>query len=202
MVTVYAARSVAEAMISGVTRMHARVNGVTPAGQSYRALDAELMNWVQATASYGFLQAYHRFVAPLNAEERDRFYREALPAARLYGAPGAPGSEGEQRALFEHMYPRMEDHAIVREFLDIMQRTPTLPGPLRLLTLPCLRAAIDILPAQVKEILDLRHLQPLPAWQRKALGGVGRLADRVPLRSGPAAQSCLRLGLPADYLYR
>jgi hypothetical protein len=29
-----------------------------------------------------------------------------------------------------------------------------------------------------------------------------RLSERIILRSSPAVQSCLRLGLPADYLYR
>ncbi len=31
---------------------------------------------------------------------------------------------------------------------------------------------------------------------------LGSLSDTVMLRSGPAVQSCLRLGLPADQLYR
>jgi uncharacterized protein (DUF2236 family) len=51
MVTVYGARSVAEEMIKGITRMHARVRGETLEGRRYRALEPELMNWVQVTAS-------------------------------------------------------------------------------------------------------------------------------------------------------
>ncbi len=101
MVTVYGARSVAEEMIKGITRMHARVRGETPDGRSYRALEPELMNWVQVTASYGFLQGYHRFVAPLSVADRDRFYAEAQTGARLYGAPGAPINEAEQETLFD-----------------------------------------------------------------------------------------------------
>jgi len=31
---------------------------------------------------------------------------------------------------------------------------------------------------------------------------MARRADRLILRSGPAAASCRRLGLPDDYLYR
>ena len=30
---------------------------------------------------------------------------------------------------------------------------------------------------------------------------VGALSDKIIVRSSPAVQSCLRLGLPADYLY-
>ncbi|MDP3491534.1 MAG: oxygenase MpaB family protein [Hyphomonadaceae bacterium] len=67
MVTVYGARSVAERMIAGVGRMHGQVSGVTPAGHAYRASDPELLDWVQATASFGFLRAYHTFVRPPGA---------------------------------------------------------------------------------------------------------------------------------------
>jgi len=202
MVTVYAARSVSERMIAAVTRMHERVGGSTPDGRAYRALDPELMNWVQATASFGFLQAYHHFVAPLSAEDRDRFYREALPAARLYGAPGAPSSESEQRALFERMYPQLEDHPVVGEFLDIMQSNRVLPWPLHSLAVPALRGAIDILPGEVQAVLDLGHLRPLPSWQRAMLKYIGRATDRIPVRSAAPAQACKRMGLPANYLYR
>jgi uncharacterized protein (DUF2236 family) len=59
MVTIYGARSKAEAMIARVRRMHDRVAGSTPAGEAYRANDPELLNWVQGTAAYGFLQAYN-----------------------------------------------------------------------------------------------------------------------------------------------
>ena len=56
MVTIYAARGNAEAMIARVRRMHDRVAGSTPAGKAYRANDPELLNWVQGTAAYGFLR--------------------------------------------------------------------------------------------------------------------------------------------------
>ena len=92
--------------------MHARVRGETPDGRSYRALEPELMNWVQATASFGFLQAYHRFVAPLSAADRNRLYAEAQASARLYGAPGAPADEAQQQALFENTARAMGDARI------------------------------------------------------------------------------------------
>jgi uncharacterized protein (DUF2236 family) len=60
-----------------VRRMHDSVAGSTPAGKAYHANDPELLNWVQDTAAYGFLQAYHAYVRPLSALERDRYYAEA-----------------------------------------------------------------------------------------------------------------------------
>src|SRR3982074_509481 len=65
MVTVYGARSVAVPMIAGGVRMHAKVTGHTSAGVPYSAGDVHLLTWVQATASFGFAEAYSRYVDPL-----------------------------------------------------------------------------------------------------------------------------------------
>src|SRR3954468_20256052 len=62
MVTIYGARSKAEAMIARVRRIHDVVAGTTPSGEAYHANDPELLNWVHATAAHGFLQAYHAYV--------------------------------------------------------------------------------------------------------------------------------------------
>lgn len=200
MVTVYGARSRAERMIAGVGRMHERVAGVTSDGTPYRALDPELMDWVQATASFGFMEAYHAFVRPLDKAERDAFYAEAVPAARLYGAPGAPMSEAARKALFEAMRPKLERSDIVFEFLDIMRRTPALPGPLRPLQAMMIRAAVDILPQWARDLLGLRS--ELKGWERWLLAKAGAAADRMAIASAPPAQASVRMGLPADYLYR
>jgi uncharacterized protein (DUF2236 family) len=202
MVTVYGARSVAEQMIRGITRMHSRVSGVTPDGRAYTALEPELMDWVQVTASFGFLQGYHQFVTPLSAADRDRFYSEAAPSAQLYGAPGTPANEAQQQALFAKMLPQLEPSAIVFEFLDIMQRTRSLPRLLQPLQSLYLRAAVSLLPQVVRERLQLDRDYRLSTWQRTLVRASGALADRIVLRAAPPAQACTRLGLPADYLYK
>ena len=86
MVTVYGARSIAEPMIAAVVRKHANVVGMTPAGAAYSATDPRLLRWVQATAVFGFAEAYSRYVDTLDPVEFDAVYREGAPAARLYGA--------------------------------------------------------------------------------------------------------------------
>jgi uncharacterized protein (DUF2236 family) len=83
MITIYSARGTAKAMIASVRQMHDSVAGSTPAGKVYRANDPELLNWVQSTAAYGFLQAYHSYVRPLSDSERDRYYAEGTLAASL-----------------------------------------------------------------------------------------------------------------------
>lgn len=202
MVTVYGARSVAERMIGGVTRMHGKVRGVTPGGAAYEALDPELMDWVHATAAYGFLEAFHAFVRPMSSADKDRFYAEGAPAARLYGAVTAPTSKAELEALFEATRPKLEPSPIIFEFLDIMRRTPALPGALIPLQPMMIRAAIDTLPPWTRELLGLGAAFDLKPWERWLIRRAGAAAERVALTSAPPAQACVRLGLPADYLYR
>lgn len=202
MVTVYGARSAAETMIAGVNRRHARVTGATPSGEPYSASDPELLNWVQATAGFGFLEAYAAYVAPLSDGDRDRYYAEGRTAARLYGAAGAPASLAGQRALFAAMAPRFERSGIVFEFLTIMKKAPAFPQPAQLAQHSLVRAAVDIVPREAREVLGLGRRYGLRPFEGRIVRRMARRAERTMLRSGPSVQACLRLGLPEDYLYR
>lgn len=201
MVTVYGARSVAEAMIAGVGRQHARVGGTTPGGEAYRADDVVLLDWVQATASFGFLSAFDALVEPLPQADRDRFFAEAAPAARLYGALGAPASEAQWQAQLASMLPRLECSAIVLEFLDLM-RGARIAGPLSRLQHPLIRAAVGLVPNEVRPVLGLG-----PEWSPRPLEltlirAAARLADRIPIPGAPPYEACERLGLPGAWVYR
>ena len=200
MVTVYGARSVAKKMILGVRRMHDRVRGTTSKGVPYHANDPELLDWVQATAGFGFLEAYATFVRPVGRAERDRFYAEGIPAARLYGAVGAPTSLVELEAQFEGMRPRLERSEIVFEFLEIMRRTPIFPRPLRSIQSMLIRAAVEITPSWIREILGLDSTYGLRSWEAGFIRVLGRLSDHIVIPSTPPAQACKRLGLSARTL--
>ena len=86
MMTVYGPRNAAEKMIAGVVRRHDTVSGTTPDGEAYHANDRKLLDWVQATAAYGFAEAYNRYVHPLGEEGLSQVFAEGADAARLYGA--------------------------------------------------------------------------------------------------------------------
>ena len=201
MVTVYGARSVAEKMIAGVVRLHDKVTGGTPAGVAYRANDVALLDWVQATASFGFMEAYHAFARPLSAADRDRFYAEAAPAAALYGAVGAPGSVADWDRQLAAMLPALERHAIVFEFLELMRETKILPGPLGGLQGALIRAAVAITPVAVREVVGLGREWDLGPVERRLVKLAGAAADRIPVKGTPAVEACQRMGLAADYLY-
>jgi len=200
MVTVYGARSTAEPMIARIRRMHEMVSGTTPSGEFYRANEPDLLNWVQGTAAYGFLQAYHVYVQPLSWSERNCYYAEGVAAASLYGATGAPTSEVELEMLLHAMAGRLERSNIVLEFLTIMRSAPILPLLLRPAQDLLVRAGVDLTPSWVRTILGLNG-QGLHSWEVEVVRLAGALADRLVLASNPAVQACRRMRLPADYLY-
>ncbi len=201
MVTVYGARAEAEAMIAGVTRMHEKVAGVADTGEAYRATDPELLDWVQATAAFGFLQAYDHYVKPLSAAERDRYYGEGAEAAALYGATSAPRNEAALKVLFDAMRPQLERSPVILEFLAIMRRAPVFPAPLRPAQRLLVRAAVELTPPDIRRRLGLENAG-LRFGERALVALAGRLGDRLLIDASPAVQACRRLGLPRDYLYR
>ena len=202
MVTVYAARSVACSMIARVVRMHARIHGELPGGETYRADDPELLSWVQATALFGFGQAYNEYVRHLDIDDLDALCRESQPAARLYGATRAPESQRDMDEMFEAAYGRLEPSSVIFDFLKIMRRAPALPLFARPLQPMLIGAAVDLLPDWVRDHIGLTARHGLNPLEKPIVYQAARAADRIMLPSSPAVQSCLRLGLPADYLYR
>lgn len=185
MVTVYGSRTATEELTARVRKLHDRVSGVTPCGQPYHANDPELLDWVHATASYGFLEAYCAFVRPISRPEKDAFYSQGVEAAGLYGAVGAPRSEAERATLFEAMLPLLEPSPIVFEFLDILESTRILPFPLHLLQKTLIRASIDILPWEVRERLELGADYDLGKRERALVGQLGRRTDGLPAPRPP-----------------
>ncbi|MGD2134474.1 MAG: oxygenase MpaB family protein, partial [Maricaulaceae bacterium] len=202
MVTVYGARSVAQALITRVNRMHARVRGTTPEGEPYAADDPELLTWVHATAAFGFVEAYSAYVAPLSRAERDRFYAEGREAAQLYGAVNAPTSQVEMDVLFDVTLPRLAPSPVVFEFLNVVRAAPILPPLARGLQAPMIKAAVSITPAVVRRTLGLGSQWTANALDRALVRFAARAADQIVLDASPAALACRRLGLPADWLWR
>lgn len=201
MVTVYADRETAQRMIAGVNRRHARITGMADDGSAYAADDPDLLDWVQATASFGFIHAYARYAAPLTDAERDRAWAEAGPAAALYGARNSPASEADWRRVLASMEPNLGPSPVLGEFLAIMRKARALPSAGRLAQPMLIRAAVDLLPEPLRARLELDG-RGLAAAERPLVRAMAAAADRLVLESAPPAQASLRMGLPADWLYR
>jgi uncharacterized protein (DUF2236 family) len=192
LVTVYGPESRARAMIAGVRAAHDRVAGATPDGTPYRASDPELLDWVQATAAWGFLAAYTAYARPLSRAERDAYLPEGVPVAALYGATGAPASEAEWQALLARTLPALGPSAALDEFLTIMDRVPALPGAARPLQRLLVRAAVSLVPPGLSRTLGLDG-RGLASWQRPVVRAAAAAAERLRLESWPSAQAARRL---------
>jgi len=202
MVGCYGPASAARRVIQGVTNMHSRVSGETPSGEAYKALDPELLDWVSATAAYGFLNAYDRFVSPVSEADKARFYQEGAPIAALYGVKHPITSTADFMVMMERLSPRFEAHPIVDEFLAIITSGQAAPAVPKFLHRALAKASVSLLPPVVRKALKLGRDWDLGPAEMIALKLTARLADRIATPASPHAQACLRVGLPADFLYR
>ena len=196
MMTVYGPRSAAEALIARVVRMHDQVRGTTPAGEAFHANDPRLLDWVQASAVFGFAESYHRYAGALSAQEKDAAFMESQASARLYGATGAPCAWAGWEALLAATAPTLEGSAILADFLRTMAEAPFVPASLRPLQRLLVRAAVEIVPEPVRSLPQLRGrgLRPGEAPLVRALA---RAAALLPLGDTPARQAARRLSVPA-----
>jgi len=163
--------------------VHERVTGRDDRGERYRALDPELLLWVQATLIDTSLTVYERYVAPLTSNERDRYYEEMKLVGEAYAIP-RDVMPADYRA-FRNYYSRMLAGGLrvtetARDVADAVLR-PGLP-----------RVAWPAI-----ELLRLVTVGTLPPHLRGELGlawGPGR--ERV-LAGSQAAVSRLLPALPA-----
>lgn len=201
MMTAFGARSRTQAMIDRINAGHARIAGHTPAGAAYNANDVDLLTWVHATALFGFLEAYVTCVRDLDSSDRDRHWADNQVSAHLYGVPSPPASTRDFSALLDTMLPRLEPSAIVLEFLEIMRRVPLLPAALRPLQSLLIRAAVENVPAPVRERLGLTGAAwRVSPWQWRLLRAIGRASEHLTSASLPAVLARRRLAAarPAD----
>jgi uncharacterized protein (DUF2236 family) len=192
MMTVYGPRTATEALIARVVRVHGQVAGTTPDGVAYTANDPRLLDWVQATATFGFAEAYHAYVRPLSASEQDAAFLESQPAARLYGATGAPSSRAGWNALLAATAPGLEGSRILADFMRIMGEAPILPAPMRPLQRLLVRAAVSLTPEPVRTLPELRG-QGLRLGEVTLVKAMARAAALLPLGDTPPGQAAQRL---------
>ena len=192
MMTVYGPRSAAEKLIAHVVHVHSQVRGTTPGGVLYHANDPRLLDWVQATAVFGFSEAYHQYVQPLSPAEKDVAFAESQVAACLYGATGVPRTWAGWEALLAMTTPGLEGSNILADFMRIMAGAPLLPAPLRPLQRLLVRAAVEIIPAPLRSLPQLRG-RGLRFGEATLVRVLARTAALLPLGDTPPVQAARRL---------
>jgi uncharacterized protein (DUF2236 family) len=151
----------AEGAVRRLNRIHAGVRG-----DGYRALDPELLLWVQATLIVTSVGAYERWVAPLSAPDRERFWQEARAVGVRLGIPlsSSPADWADLQAYWRWMIGpdgpiEVADTARRLAPLIVRPPLPLVPWPLvDLLALP----GLALLPER------LRHDFRIPWGSRRA----------------------------------
>jgi uncharacterized protein (DUF2236 family) len=153
----------AELAIAELNRIHARVRGpvldpeagAATGASHYRALDPELLLWVQATLVIMSVRAYDRWVGPLAQAERERLWLESRATGERLGIPlaASPQSWAELLEWFERQLapggPVVVTDTARRLAASIIRPPlPLAPGPLvDLAVLP----GLALLPPRVRD---------------------------------------------------
>jgi len=186
----------ANATIRRVNAIHARVRGERADGAAYSALDPEALLWVHATLVDTALRVYDRFVAPLSADEAQRYHAESARVAVALGVPAEtiPARIDELRAWMDAMVASgtvrvtPEARAIARTVLYPTRFPPRLAwDATHLVSIATLRP-------------DLRRQYGI-AWSSARERGIERMAAATravlpwvpsPLRHAPQARAAAR----------
>ena len=98
------------AVHTGVTGTLSATTGPFPAGTPYRAGDADLDLWVQATLVKVAIETFDRFVRPLSPADRAQYYDQTKPLGRLFGV--TDDVMPDTYADFERYVAGMEQHTL------------------------------------------------------------------------------------------
>lgn len=160
---------------------------------AYRALDPALLLWVQATLIVTSVAAYQRWVGPLSADERERFWQEARAVGVRLGIPLAL-SPADWPALEAYWARMLADDGPVhvtptaRRLARLIVRPPLplVPGPLVDL---CALPGLALLPGRIRSEFDISWSTPKAALAGTLATGVRLWTAVVPqrLRSMPQA---------------
>ena len=179
--TTYGHRDEAEKSIARVNRIHERVSGTLPGGESYSARDPATLAWVHLAEATSFLAASLRFVRPgMPHGEQDEYYRQFAVIARKLGADPVPESGGEAERLLREFRPRLSGSPEAEEVarLVLTQRPANAPATVQR---AIATAAVDMLPPYARTMLGLERdrLRSLPArLATKAMSDTLRWAFR------------------------
>jgi uncharacterized protein (DUF2236 family) len=143
----------AEGAVRRLNSVHASVRG-----EGYRALDPELLLWVQVTLIRTSVEAYSRWVGPLTADKRERFWQEARRVGVRLGIPLNQSPESWP-ALSEYWRDMLAEDGPIHPTSTARDLSPMI-----------LRPPLPLLPAPVVDLLGMPGLALLPPRLRDEFG--------------------------------
>lgn len=177
-VTTYGTTERAEEALAAVRAVHRRIQGTTPGGRPYSALDPHLICWVHVTEVDSFLAAHQRYATgpALTPAQADRYVAEMarIPVALGADPDEVPRSVEELQAFLADVRPELRYGAQARSAIRFL-----VVPPLPLVT----RGPYGVVAAAA--------LGLLPPWARRMLW-LPPIAVADPLVARPAAAAMVR----------
>lgn len=173
----------AEAELAHFRSMHERVQGHTVGGEAYSGQDADTGAWVFATLIDSLIEVERRFVGAWGDAERQRLWTESKQLAEvLHVASKLPDTLDEFVEWMELrivlLKPDEHSRAVARSVL-----WPTVWKIPPKWWWPASSLAIDLLPPDVREALELPALMPASvAWSLRTQERTKKLLHVVPGR--------------------
>jgi uncharacterized protein (DUF2236 family) len=162
---------------AALAAVHARVQGMASDGRAYRALDPDLLLWVWATLVDTTLVTYARCVAPLEGEERERYYAEQTRFAVACGVP--PGHwPANATAFAAYVETTIDGACLVGDDARRIARSVVRPAyaPINLLT-------VGLLPPTLRERYGFSWGPLREGSLRLALGAARTARPALPARA-------------------
>jgi uncharacterized protein (DUF2236 family) len=189
-------RATSRAAADALRRRHARVQGLDDRGEPYRALDPELLLWVQATLIDTSILFYERYVASLTEREKTSYYEECRALAPAYGLPSdyPPAGFRDFRAYFDGMVAGgLRTTDALRDVTDAVLN-PALPLVARPAVELLRMVTIGTLPPSLRAELGLPWSRGGEALLSGSAAAVRRLMPLLPgmLRRMPSARAAER----------
>ena len=183
----------AERAVRRLNGIHAAVRGeaVDPVAaalaRSYRALDPQLLLWVQATLIVTSVRAYSYWVGPLSAADREQFWQEARTVGVRLGIPLSL-SPADWPALAAYWRRMLAPDGPI-QVTDTARRLAPL----------IVRPPLPLAPAPLVDLLSLPGLRFLPARLRRQYGiGWGPGREEMARLLGLAVRAWVRT-VPPDW---
>lgn len=169
--------------IARMNRIHARVRGTAAAGQRYAALDPRLLLWVQATLALTSLRLYEKVMGPLASIEREAYWDETKPIARLLGIPATvlPATIADLERFEREMLSRgvVPDATARQVGREVLRPFRWLPDPLYW---PSDALAAALLPPRLRDAFGLRFGTAERLWSHGVVVAVRVLRRVLPER--------------------
>lgn len=194
--TTYGGRSMAEAAIERVNRIHREVRGVDEMGQPYAASDTHLLTWVHLTECWSFLTAYLSYVDPnFSLRRQDQYFQEMARLGERLGAGLLPTSRASVESALLGYRSELVFGTRARTVVQLLEHFPA-PLAQRPLLRVFYRAALADLPDWARQAMGLTPVSVFETQSlRLAIRGMA-LPIREALKDGVAAHARRRMETP------